>query len=70
MSNNYMKGHGENLSPIPSQLVKDLEERFPVREFTPEHTKEEMMYYYGARSVLHFLKHHLKIQSNNILEKE
>jgi hypothetical protein len=65
-----MKGHGETLSPIPTKLVKELEELFPVKEFTPEHNNAEMMYHHGQRSVITFLKHHLKIQSNNILEKE
>ena len=67
MSNNYMKSHGETLSPISEMLVKELDEIFAVKEFSPNSSKDEIMYHYGQRSVVRFLKHHLTIQSDNIL---
>ncbi|QDP58044.1 MAG: hypothetical protein Unbinned4294contig1001_33 [Prokaryotic dsDNA virus sp.] len=68
MSDNYMKGRGETLSPISNNLVKELDAIFAVQEFSPENTKEQMMYHYGQRSVIRFLKHHLSIQQDNILK--
>ncbi len=67
MSNNYMKSHGETLSPISEMLVKELDEIFAAKEFSPNSSKDEIMYHYGQRSVVRFLKHHLNIQSDNIL---
>lgn len=67
MRNNYMKGHGETLSPISETLVGELDTVFPVKEFSPTSTKEEMMYHYGQRSVIRYLKHQLNIQQDNIL---
>jgi len=67
MSNNYMKGHGETLSPISPTLVEELDSVFAVKDFNPENSKDEMMFHYGQRSVIRFLKHHLNIQQNNIL---
>lgn len=67
MRNNYMKGHGETLSPISPTLVDELDTVFAVKEFSPTNSKEEMMYHYGQRSVIRYLKHHLNIQQDNIL---
>lgn len=67
MSDSYMKGHGETLSPISPTLIKELDAIFTVKEFSPENSKDEMMYHYGQRSVIRFLKHHLNIQQDNIL---
>lgn len=67
MSNNYMKGHGETLSPISEHLVNELDQVFAVKEFGPNTSIDEIMYHYGQRSVVRFLKHHLTIQTDNIL---
>ena len=67
MGDNYMKGHGETLSPISPTLIKELDSVFAAKEFSPENSKDEMMYHYGQRSVIRFLKHHLNIQQDNIL---
>lgn len=70
MRNNYMKGHGETLSPVPERLLNDLEDCFPLRDFGPKSEMSEIMYHYGQRSVINFLKHHVKMQQDNILNTE
>ena len=67
MSDNYMKGRGETLPPISSTLVNELDTIFAIKEFLPNTSKDDIMYHYGQRSVIRFLKHHLNIQQDNIL---
>lgn len=50
------------ISPIPEQLVKDLQELFPLGTPDPSMSLGEIMYKGGQRSVVDFLTRQLKLQ--------
>jgi len=52
----------ESFYPLNSELVKALEERFPMRDFDNNVTLREVDYHNGQRSVVNFLKDRLEEQ--------
>ena len=58
-------------APVSINIIKDLNEVFPLRDdFSPSYTEKELMYYLGQRSLIRFLEHQHKLQNENILTKD
>ncbi len=55
---------------VSSELVKKLDEIFPVKEFSPKDGLRDMDYYYGQRNIVNFLRAKNAEQNENILTKE
>jgi|TARA_R110000744_G_scaffold72770_1_gene145934 hypothetical protein len=56
--------------PISSSIINKLEEVFPLRDdFDITTGQNALMYYYGQRSVIRYLKNQHKLQNENILTK-
>tara|TARA_B100001778_G_C17994587_1_gene365093 strand:- start:37 stop:225 length:189 start_codon:yes stop_codon:yes gene_type:complete len=55
---------------VPTQLLKELGEKFPQRDFDTSTSLRDMDFHNGQRSVVNFLTHQYKIQNENILTKE
>lgn len=59
-----------NFPSVSSNFINKLEEKFPLRDdfdFGTAHSA--LMFYYGQRSVVRFLKEQNKLQNENILTK-
>jgi len=52
---------------ISKSLIEALESSYPAKDFTPVSGHADLMYHYGQRSVVNFLKHQYKIQNENVL---
>jgi hypothetical protein len=52
---------------ISVQLMKSLEEAFPMRDFEATNSVANLNYHYGQRSVINFLRNQYEIQNENIL---
>jgi hypothetical protein len=57
----------ENFFPLTPELLKALEERFPMRDFDNTATLRELDYHSGQRSVVNFLRDRLEEQIENSL---
>ena len=58
----------ENPAPFLSEeVVGFIEKSFPMKDFSANAKYEEMLYHYGQRSVVRFLKHKLVEQNENLL---
>ena len=55
---------------VTKALVKELEERFPMRDFEPTNSIANLNYHYGQRSVINFLRNQYEIQNENILNSD
>ena len=55
---------------VSSQLVKQLDEIFPVKEFGPRDELRDMDYYFGQRNIVNFLRAKNAEQNENILTRE
>lgn len=55
---------------IPKSFVDALESSYPSKDFTSEADHSALMFHYGQRSVVNFIKHQYKIQNENILTKD
>lgn len=53
---------------ITKSLIEALESIYPAKDFTPSADQSSLMYHYGQRSVVNFLKHQYKIQNENLLQ--
>ncbi|MBT61103.1 MAG: hypothetical protein CMA63_06100 [Euryarchaeota archaeon] len=51
--------------PLNSELIKALDERFPMRDFDTKVTLREIDYHNGQRSVVNFLRDRLEEQVEN-----
>jgi len=59
-----------DLPQISSSIINKLEEVFPLRDdFDTSAEQNSLMFYYGQRSVIRYLKNQYKIQNENILTK-
>jgi len=59
-----------DLPPISSSIINKLEEVFPLRDdFDTKTGQNDLMFFYGQRSVIRYLKNQYKIQNENILTK-
>ncbi len=59
-----------DLPPISSSIINKLEEVFPLRDdFDTATGQNALMFYYGQRSVIRYLKNQHKLQNENILNK-
>lgn len=58
----------EKPAPFISEEVVDyIEKAFPMKDFSANAKHEEMLYHYGQRSVVRFLKHKHVEQNENVL---
>lgn len=56
---------------VSSNFINKLEEVFPLRDdFNHGTAQNALMFYYGQRSVVRFLKEQHKIQNENILTRD
>ncbi len=56
--------------PISSSIINKLEEVFPLRDdFDTTTGQNALMFYYGQRSVIRYLKNQHQIQNENIITK-
>ena len=62
-----MKRDSETFPNISKSLLDSLEDTFPAKDFGPDVTYETLMFHYGQRAVVNFLKHQYEIQNENIL---
>ncbi len=46
----------EYIPPIPTELIKFLDERVPSKDFSPSDSLREIDFYGGKREVVNFLK--------------
>jgi len=58
------------IPPITKSLLKALEETFPATDFPATDSVPKLNFHYGQRSVVNFLKHHYRIQTENIINKD
>jgi hypothetical protein len=59
-----------NFPLVSNELVKKLDEIFPVKEFSPKDELRDMDYYFGQRNIINFLRAKQAEQNENILTKE
>ena len=52
---------------VPSELVNELDELFPPKEFSPKDNLRDMDYYFGQRNLINFLRAKNAEQQENIL---
>jgi len=62
-----MNHNTETFPMISVQLMKSLEEAFPMRDFEATNSIANLNYHYGQRSVINFLRNQYEIQNENIL---
>jgi hypothetical protein len=63
-------GNDSNFPTVSSSFINKLEERFPLRDdFDFGAAQNALMFYYGQRSVVRFLKEQNKLQNENVLTK-
>ena len=58
------------IKPFPivsSELVNELDELFPQKEFSPKDNLRDMDYYFGQRNLINFLRAKNAEQTENIL---
>ena len=58
------------IKPFPivsSELVNELDELFPPKEFSPKDDLRDMDYYFGQRNIVNFLRAKNAEQTENIL---
>lgn len=58
------------IKPFPivsSELVNELDELFPPKEFSPKDDLRDMDYYFGQRNLINFLRAKNAEQTENIL---
>ena len=59
-----------NIKPFPivsRELVNELDELFPPKEFSPKDNLRDMDYYFGQRNLINFLRAKNAEQQENIL---
>lgn len=62
--------NNEAFPDISANFINKLEERFPLRDdFDSSSSQNNLMFYYGQRSVVRFLIEQHKLQNENILTK-
>ena len=52
---------------VSNELVKELDEIFPPKEFSPKDNLRDMDYYFGQRNLINFLRAKNAEQTENIL---
>ena len=55
---------------VSSELVKELDDIFPAKEFSPKDELRDMDYYYGQRNIINFLRAKHAEQNENILTRQ
>jgi len=55
---------------VSNELVKELDEIFPPKEFSPKDDLRDMDYYFGQRNIVNFLRAKNAEQNENILTNE
>ncbi len=55
---------------VSNELVKELDEVFPPKEFEPKDDLRDMDYYFGQRNLINFLRAKNAEQNENILTKD
>ena len=55
---------------VSTELVKELDEVFPPKEFEPTDELRQMDYYFGQRNLINFLRAKNAEQNENILTKD
>ena len=55
---------------VSTELVKELDEIFPPKEFSPKDDLRDMDYYFGQRNIVNFLRAKTAEQNENILTNE
>lgn len=55
---------------VSNELVKELDEIFPPKEFSPKDDLRQMDYYFGQRNIVNFLRAKNAEQNENILTNE
>lgn len=55
---------------VSNELVKELDEVFPAKEFEPKDDLRDMDYYFGQRNLINFLRAKNAEQNENILTKD
>ena len=55
---------------VSNELVKELDEIFPPKEFSPKDDLRDMDYYFGQRNIVNFLRAKYAEQNENILTNE
>ena len=53
--------------PVPRELLRALEETFPMKDHGPGESLRELDYHFGQRSVIRFLSNKLEEQVENSL---
>jgi hypothetical protein len=56
-------------APIPEELLKELEERFPERCPSIGTPDREIWFYAGQRQLVRFLQEQFRRQNENLLEE-
>ena len=57
-------------APISSEVLKDLQETFPKKDFGADTNMNQLMFHYGQRSVVNFLTAKFNEQNETILTKD
>ena len=55
---------------VSNELVKELDEIFPPKEFSPKDDLRDMDYYFGQRNLINYLRAKNAEQNENILTNE
>ena len=55
---------------VSNELVKELDEIFPPKEFSPKDDLRQMDYYFGQRNIVNYLRAKNAEQNENILTNE
>tara|TARA_R100000734_G_C3229672_1_gene38158 strand:+ start:110 stop:301 length:192 start_codon:yes stop_codon:yes gene_type:complete len=55
---------------VSNELVNELDEIFPPKEFSPKDDLRDMDYYFGQRNIINFLRAKHAEQNENILTTE
>tara|TARA_Y100001963_G_C6590308_1_gene357642 strand:+ start:187 stop:375 length:189 start_codon:yes stop_codon:yes gene_type:complete len=55
---------------VSSELIKELDEIFPPKDFTTKDNLRDMDYHFGERNIINFLRAKHAEQSENILTRE
>ncbi len=60
----------ENVPPfISKEIVDFIEKSYPMKDFEVSGKFEDMLFHYGQRSVVRFIKHKFNEQNENLLNK-
>lgn len=54
---------------VSSELIKELDEIFPPKDFTTKDNLRDMDYHFGERNIINFLRSKHAEQSENILTR-